>query len=27
MTTAVIGYPRIGAERQLKFATQRYWAG
>ncbi|WOC31460.1 MULTISPECIES: 5-methyltetrahydropteroyltriglutamate--homocysteine S-methyltransferase [Caproicibacterium] len=25
MLTSVIGYPRIGAERELKFALQHYW--
>ncbi|WDF82322.1 5-methyltetrahydropteroyltriglutamate--homocysteine S-methyltransferase [Lacticaseibacillus pabuli] len=25
MTTTVIGYPRIGAKRELKFATQKYF--
>lgn len=25
MTTTIIGYPRIGEKRELKFATQKYW--
>jgi 5-methyltetrahydropteroyltriglutamate--homocysteine methyltransferase len=25
MLTSVIGYPRIGANRELKFAVQKYW--
>ncbi|MDD3177380.1 MAG: 5-methyltetrahydropteroyltriglutamate--homocysteine S-methyltransferase [Atopobiaceae bacterium] len=25
MQTSVVGYPRIGARRELKFAVQRYW--
>lgn len=25
MLTSVIGYPRIGADRELKFALQKYW--
>ncbi|HCA71049.1 MAG TPA: 5-methyltetrahydropteroyltriglutamate--homocysteine S-methyltransferase [Ruminococcaceae bacterium] len=27
MITSVIGYPRIGANRELKFAVQKYWRG
>ena len=27
MKTAVIGYPRIGAHRELKFATEKYFKG
>ncbi|RAY12881.1 5-methyltetrahydropteroyltriglutamate--homocysteine S-methyltransferase [Actinomadura craniellae] len=27
MNTTILGYPRIGARRELKFATERYWAG
>ncbi|MEV7009261.1 5-methyltetrahydropteroyltriglutamate--homocysteine S-methyltransferase [Streptosporangium sp. NPDC051022] len=27
MTTTILGYPRIGAHRELKFATEQYWAG
>ncbi|MFC9975796.1 5-methyltetrahydropteroyltriglutamate--homocysteine S-methyltransferase [Spirillospora sp. NPDC127200] len=27
ITTTVLGYPRIGAHRELKFATERFWAG
>ncbi|MFA5561927.1 MAG: 5-methyltetrahydropteroyltriglutamate--homocysteine S-methyltransferase [Eubacteriales bacterium] len=27
MKTSVIGYPRVGAGRELKFATEKYWAG
>ncbi|WP_067479423.1 5-methyltetrahydropteroyltriglutamate--homocysteine S-methyltransferase [Actinomadura hibisca] len=27
MTTTILGYPRIGARRELKFATEDYWAG
>ena len=27
MKTAVIGYPRIGSNRELKFATERYLKG
>ena len=27
MKTTVLGYPRIGARRELKFATEDYWAG
>lgn len=25
MTTTIIGFPRIGAHRELKFATEQYW--
>ena len=25
MTTTIIGYPRIGEHRELKFATQKYF--
>jgi len=25
--TAVLGFPRIGADRELKAALERYWAG
>ncbi|GAA0984299.1 5-methyltetrahydropteroyltriglutamate--homocysteine S-methyltransferase [Acrocarpospora macrocephala] len=25
--TTILGYPRIGARRELKFATEDYWAG
>ncbi|WP_062428457.1 5-methyltetrahydropteroyltriglutamate--homocysteine S-methyltransferase [Herbidospora daliensis] len=27
MNTTILGYPRIGARRELKFATEDYWAG
>lgn len=27
MTTAVVGYPRVGALRELKFATEKYFKG
>ncbi|NKZ03496.1 5-methyltetrahydropteroyltriglutamate--homocysteine S-methyltransferase [Actinomadura latina] len=27
MNTTILGYPRIGADRELKFATEDYWAG
>ncbi|MEV5574807.1 hypothetical protein AB0L06_32630 [Spirillospora sp. NPDC052269] len=27
MRTTILGYPRIGANRELKFATEKYWAG
>ncbi|WP_326823810.1 5-methyltetrahydropteroyltriglutamate--homocysteine S-methyltransferase [Streptosporangium sp. NBC_01756] len=27
MKTTILGYPRIGAHRELKFATEDYWAG
>ena len=27
MKTSVIGYPRIGAQRELKFITERYFRG
>lgn len=27
MKTAIIGYPRVGAWRELKFATEKYFAG
>jgi len=27
MRTTVLGYPRIGARRELKFATEDFWAG
>jgi len=23
----ILGYPRIGARRELKWALERYWAG
>ena len=25
MTTSIIGYPRIGAQRELKFATEKFF--
>lgn len=25
MTTSIIGFPRIGEHRELKFATEHYW--
>lgn len=25
MTTTIIGFPRIGQQRELKFATEKYW--
>ena len=25
MTTTIIGFPRIGHHRELKFATEHYW--
>ena len=25
MKTAIIGYPRIGENRELKFAIEKYW--
>lgn len=25
MTTTIIGFPRIGAQRELKFATEKYF--
>lgn len=25
MTTTIIGFPRIGEKRELKFATEHYW--
>ena len=25
MTTSIIGFPRIGENRELKFATEKYW--
>ena len=25
MTTSIIGYPRIGAHRELKFATEKFF--
>lgn len=27
LRTTTIGFPRIGAKRQLKFALEKYWAG
>jgi 5-methyltetrahydropteroyltriglutamate--homocysteine methyltransferase len=27
METTVLGYPRIGARRELKKATEAFWAG
>ncbi|AWS43863.1 5-methyltetrahydropteroyltriglutamate--homocysteine S-methyltransferase [Streptosporangium sp. 'caverna'] len=27
VTTTILGYPRIGAHRELKRATEQYWAG
>ncbi|MDR0958535.1 MAG: hypothetical protein LBM16_04925, partial [Clostridiales bacterium] len=27
MKTSVIGYPRIGANRELKFAAEKYFKG
>ncbi|MFF5261725.1 5-methyltetrahydropteroyltriglutamate--homocysteine S-methyltransferase [Actinomadura viridis] len=27
MNTTILGYPRIGARRELKFATEDHWAG
>ncbi|TDC55788.1 5-methyltetrahydropteroyltriglutamate--homocysteine S-methyltransferase [Actinomadura sp. KC345] len=27
MSTTILGYPRIGARRELKFATEDHWAG
>ena len=27
ITTHTLGYPRVGAQRQLKFALEAYWAG
>ncbi|GAO99804.1 5-methyltetrahydropteroyltriglutamate--homocysteine S-methyltransferase [Fructobacillus ficulneus] len=27
MTKTIVGFPRIGAERELKFATEHYWKG
>lgn len=27
MTTTIVGFPRIGAKRELKFATEKYWKG
>ena len=27
MESTVLGYPRIGAQRELKKATEAYWAG
>ncbi|WP_396451032.1 5-methyltetrahydropteroyltriglutamate--homocysteine S-methyltransferase [Actinomadura sp.] len=27
MNTTILGYPRIGADRELKVATENYWAG
>ena len=27
MKTSVIGYPRVGAHRELKFASERYFNG
>ena len=25
MKTAIIGYPRVGENRELKFAIEKYW--
>ncbi|MCC6675352.1 MAG: hypothetical protein IT339_09165, partial [Thermomicrobiales bacterium] len=25
--STIAGYPRIGRDRELKWATERYWAG
>jgi Cobalamin-independent synthase, N-terminal domain. len=25
MTTSIIGFPRIGENRELKFNTEKYW--
>ena len=27
MKTAIVGYPRIGAHRELKFASEQYFRG
>ena len=27
MNTSVIGYPRIGKDRELKFASEKFFAG
>ncbi|HEY9447096.1 MAG TPA: hypothetical protein VIQ62_08480, partial [Burkholderiales bacterium] len=27
ITTHILGYPRIGARRELKFALEAYWRG
>ncbi|NLS13021.1 hypothetical protein HGP28_08985 [Vibrio sp. SM6] len=27
MTTHILGYPRIGAKRELKFGLEQYWRG
>ena len=27
MKTSVIGFPRVGANRELKFASEKYFAG
>jgi len=27
LTTHILGYPRIGAKRELKFALEAYWQG
>ncbi|MGI5200652.1 hypothetical protein ACQEU6_03485 [Spirillospora sp. CA-108201] len=27
MRTTILGYPRIGTRRELKFATEGFWAG
>lgn len=27
LLTSLLGYPRIGAHRQLKFALENYWSG
>jgi 5-methyltetrahydropteroyltriglutamate--homocysteine methyltransferase len=27
ITTANLGFPRMGAKRELKFALESYWAG
>lgn len=26
-TTHILGYPRIGEKRELKFAQEKYWRG
>ncbi|MCX9494154.1 hypothetical protein, partial [Vibrio cholerae] len=26
-TTHILGYPRIGEKRELKFALEKYWRG
>ena len=27
MQTTIVGYPRIGKMRELKFAIEKYWRG